>query len=327
MSNNSFPHSPFWVQVWGLSFENLSEEVGRDLENSLSRYIETDKRSWLSEQAKFMSIRVDLPLNKPLRRGGNIVNLDGSKTWVTFKYERLPCFCFQCGLLGHDKQHCASFPYSPESPKQYGVWLKAGGNSKEGLERFRASSSRGQDDDRMGKSSYRSGEKSTSVVASSTKFESDQRVNLKFQTSRQDRQDVAFEKWGNIEASCSKAEKNPERSNEMGFTDTVAQLSNLPRDQHRGNDSRMGFNECYSLVGLLSSSVFEAQEVTSPLKANLENANPPIKLDTSISPKKEHNPEKRVIGKEMFVKKGKQAQTTPTRAQVKLLGSKWPSWL
>lgn len=130
-----------------------------------------------------MSIRVDLPLNKPLRRGGNIVNLDGSKTWVTFKYERLPCFCFQCGLLGHDKRHCASFPYSPELPKQYGVWLKVGGNSKEGLERSRASSSRGQDNDRMGKSSYRSGEKSTSVVASSTEFESDQRVNLKFQTS------------------------------------------------------------------------------------------------------------------------------------------------
>ena len=53
-SNISFIHFPFWVQVWGLPFENLSKEVGTDLGNSLGRYIETDKQPWLLEQAKFM---------------------------------------------------------------------------------------------------------------------------------------------------------------------------------------------------------------------------------------------------------------------------------
>ena len=184
MSNISFTHSPLWAQVWGLSFENLFEEVGRDLGNSLGRYIEIDKRSWLLEQAKFMRIQVDLPLNKPLRKGGNFVNLNGSKTWVTFKFERLPCFCFQCGLLGHDERHCASFPYNPNSPKQYGVWLKASGNSKELSERSKALSSWSQDDDRMEKSGDGLGGKSALVTASSADLESDQRVNLKFQNSR-----------------------------------------------------------------------------------------------------------------------------------------------
>ena len=45
ITNISFTHSPFWVQVWGLPFENMSEEVGRDLGNRLGKYIETDKRS------------------------------------------------------------------------------------------------------------------------------------------------------------------------------------------------------------------------------------------------------------------------------------------
>lgn len=103
VNNISFTHSPFWIQVWGLPFESMSEEVGRDLGSKIGEYIETDKRSWLSEQAKFMRIRVDLPINKPLRRGGNIINSDGEKYWVSFKYERLPCFCFQCGILGHDE--------------------------------------------------------------------------------------------------------------------------------------------------------------------------------------------------------------------------------
>ncbi|XP_050290282.1 uncharacterized protein LOC126728517 [Quercus robur] len=72
--NISFTHSPFWVQVWGLPFENMSEEVGRDLGNKLGKYIETDKRSWLSEQAKFMRVRVDLPIDRPLRRATTSLN-------------------------------------------------------------------------------------------------------------------------------------------------------------------------------------------------------------------------------------------------------------
>uniref|UniRef100_A0A7N2LPC3 DUF4283 domain-containing protein n=1 Tax=Quercus lobata TaxID=97700 RepID=A0A7N2LPC3_QUELO len=37
ITNISFTHSPFWVQVWGLLFENMSEEVGRDLGNKLGK--------------------------------------------------------------------------------------------------------------------------------------------------------------------------------------------------------------------------------------------------------------------------------------------------
>lgn len=50
----------------GASHSNTTEEVGKDVGNNLDRYIETDKRSWLSEQAKFMRVRVDLPIDKPL---------------------------------------------------------------------------------------------------------------------------------------------------------------------------------------------------------------------------------------------------------------------
>lgn len=57
----------------------MFEEVGRDLGNRLGKYIEFDKRSWLSKHAKFMRIHVDLPIDKPLQRGENIVNLKGDK--------------------------------------------------------------------------------------------------------------------------------------------------------------------------------------------------------------------------------------------------------
>ena len=115
ITNISFTHSPFWIQVWGLPFENMSEEVGRDLGNRLGNYIETDKQFWLSKQAKFMRVWVDLPITRLLRRGGNIVNPNGEKFWVSFKYERLPTFCFLCGILSHNEWHCPGNSNIPEA--------------------------------------------------------------------------------------------------------------------------------------------------------------------------------------------------------------------
>ena len=111
--------------------------------NRLGNYIETDKHSWLSEQEKFMRVHADLPIDKPLRRGGHVVNPNGEKYQVTFKYKRLPNFCFRCGILGHDKKHCPSFPHSFDSPRQYEDWLHANRNSKMGTNKSRTSNNGG----------------------------------------------------------------------------------------------------------------------------------------------------------------------------------------
>ena len=70
-----------------------------------------------------------MTIRKPLRRGGFIAGSDGARSWVTFKYERLPLFYHYCGLLGHDVKHCAShFVVSrngEEVDYQYGESLRA----------------------------------------------------------------------------------------------------------------------------------------------------------------------------------------------------------
>ena len=64
-ANIVFIHSPFWVQVWGLPFELMLEETSKDIGNKIGNYVETDKRSWQSDQAKFLQIRVDFQIDKP----------------------------------------------------------------------------------------------------------------------------------------------------------------------------------------------------------------------------------------------------------------------
>ena len=144
-ANISFTHSPFWVQVWGLPFENMTEEVGRVIGSKIGHVLEVDRRSWQDEQAKFMRIKVEIPIDKPLRRGGYITNEEGGRSWVTFKYERLPTFCYNCGILGHDNRHCHMSLDGQRTKSQYGEWLKAGSVIKGGSDRIRPSTSKGKE--------------------------------------------------------------------------------------------------------------------------------------------------------------------------------------
>lgn len=50
----------------------MSDEVGRELDNNIGKFIEVDWRVRQSDQAKFMRVKVDLQLDKPLRRGGKV---------------------------------------------------------------------------------------------------------------------------------------------------------------------------------------------------------------------------------------------------------------
>ena len=59
-SNIVFAHSSFWVQVWRLPFEYMSEDAGKDIGSRLGKVLEMDKRSLQAEQAKFMRIWVEI---------------------------------------------------------------------------------------------------------------------------------------------------------------------------------------------------------------------------------------------------------------------------
>ena len=99
-SNVSFTHSPFWVQIWGLPFDIMTEKIGKEIASNLGIFMTVDTRSWMSEQAKFMRVKVNLPLEKPLRRCGKVASLEGESFCIQFRYERLPVFCFRCGVMG-----------------------------------------------------------------------------------------------------------------------------------------------------------------------------------------------------------------------------------
>jgi len=67
-------------------------------------------------------------LTKPLNMGLT-VNLNGKSVWVTFKYEKLPQFCYTCGRIFHAQQSCTDrggvWLNNDAPAKQWGIWLRA----------------------------------------------------------------------------------------------------------------------------------------------------------------------------------------------------------
>ncbi|KAK1647908.1 hypothetical protein QYE76_065713 [Lolium multiflorum] len=55
----------------------------------------------------FLRVRVELDVDKPLRRGVTIFSQRRNATdWFDVQYENLPHFCFSCGLIGHSSVEC-----------------------------------------------------------------------------------------------------------------------------------------------------------------------------------------------------------------------------
>lgn len=78
-----------------------NEYVGREVGMALGSVEEVDLDYGEVEWGEFMSIRVAMDITKPLLHHKKL-NLGGHElVWVSFSYERLPDFCYCCGILGH----------------------------------------------------------------------------------------------------------------------------------------------------------------------------------------------------------------------------------
>ncbi|XP_023917408.1 uncharacterized protein At4g02000 [Quercus suber] len=98
--------APFWVQIYNLPLKSRTKETWWTIGSSLGSVLDVDVSESGVQWSKCLRVRVRIDVTKRLVRGKKITIEGGESKWVIFKYERLPNFCYRCGLLNHALKEC-----------------------------------------------------------------------------------------------------------------------------------------------------------------------------------------------------------------------------
>ena len=80
-------------------------------------------------RGQYIRVRANIDINQPLCRSRFINMGDLDPLWISFQYERMPIFCYWCGLINHDKKDCKLWTDNGctlnKNEQQCGPWLQA----------------------------------------------------------------------------------------------------------------------------------------------------------------------------------------------------------
>jgi hypothetical protein len=131
----AFKQSPFWVQVHDMPLLCMTKGIATKIGESMGRLVEVDLAGDGAGWGRCLRIRVEIDLVKPLERG-RALRLEGKSYWVSFRYEKLPMFCFECGRIVHGDKGCPiprrTRMSAAEDVKQWGVGLRADDGRRRG---------------------------------------------------------------------------------------------------------------------------------------------------------------------------------------------------
>lgn len=118
----------FWIRIIGLPWNLMSFDIAKRMWNKIGNLVRIDTSQSRNGWANDLRLRIVTDITKPLRRFITIARGSGKDDLRgRLTYERLPLFCYACGLIGHIELECevAEAKDSADGVKQYGEWLGA----------------------------------------------------------------------------------------------------------------------------------------------------------------------------------------------------------
>ena len=129
ISSLSFSKCSFWVQIHNLPIKSMTPELGLSIGSSIGKVVRVVDSDEKGSIGRSLRVRVSIDVNKPLSRGRKIWENGVVTGWASFRYERLPNFCYWCGSLMHEDRDCDFWLGMKDKvsfdKKQFGPWMRA----------------------------------------------------------------------------------------------------------------------------------------------------------------------------------------------------------
>ncbi|XP_057723891.1 uncharacterized protein At4g02000-like [Arachis stenosperma] len=116
------------LQLWNLLEHCKTTTLGTKIAERLGKVKECKMFTAKPGRSSFLKATIRMDILKPIKSGVFMGNKINGRTWIKFCYERLPTFCYYCGLIGHNENNCAQAdlkdPNQPDK-KEFGPWIRA----------------------------------------------------------------------------------------------------------------------------------------------------------------------------------------------------------
>ncbi|KAF9623356.1 hypothetical protein IFM89_000845 [Coptis chinensis] len=120
-SAKKFDLVDFWIQIYGIPRERITEENVRRMGDILGKVKAMDLGCQKEFRTPVARVRVRMNIKERLMKGIDLRTEKGEVIPLTFKYEKLEILCYFCGCIGHDIHYCnKKETYSIEMRKQGG---------------------------------------------------------------------------------------------------------------------------------------------------------------------------------------------------------------
>ncbi|KAJ1390041.1 Zinc knuckle CX2CX4HX4C [Sesbania bispinosa] len=119
-----FDSIPVWLQIWGLPVHCRTQQMGKKIGASMGRVLESNIYE-VQGRGSYVRTLVEIDAKNPLLRGVNAGSRKDRVFWVDFQYEKLPQFCYGCGIVGHDEDGCNGGTGRQEEERNRGPWMRA----------------------------------------------------------------------------------------------------------------------------------------------------------------------------------------------------------
>ncbi|KAJ8433606.1 hypothetical protein Cgig2_016536 [Carnegiea gigantea] len=111
-SKMNFSKVRFWIKACDLPMNKKTYEFPEAMLSKFGDFANDDEHDVLAP-TKYLKFHVDIDITKSLRHG-MMVNVGGVPKWISFKYVKLPDFCYGYGRLGYRRRRGMEEEYKQE---------------------------------------------------------------------------------------------------------------------------------------------------------------------------------------------------------------------